>query len=455
MFNPHDAELLAEVPLGDSTHVEAATQAAALAFERSRQEPAYLRADRLLALTSALEQKAEEFAQIILAEAGKPIDLARTEVRRAINTFRLAAEEARHQRGGWLDLEATAAGRQHHGLNLRFPVGTIAAITPFNFPLNLVAHKLAPALACGCPVILKPSPRTPLTAIYLAQTAEIAGLPPGDFNVVTCPNERVPDLLRHPSISMVSFTGSAPVGRALQALAPHKRWTLELGGNATVLVHSDADLPQAAAAIATGGLAYAGQTCISVQNVLVHREVYPAFREHLLSFIQNSIRSGDPIQPGVLVGPMIDPAAAQAAFERVQKALGRGALVALGGTRHGPWLEPTVLENVPLDADVWTEEIFAPVLSLAPYDQFEEALSVVNTSKYGLQTGVFTQSLSLAWLAFQKLQTGAVLINQSPSWRVENMPYGGVKQSGEGREGIAAAIETMTSPRSWIWKQPL
>lgn len=455
VLNPATGECLAEVPLGNFDLLKQASEAARTAFTLSRQQPPHERARLLFQIAERLEEEGERFAHLICAEAGKPIRLARAEVQRATITFRIAAEEARRQHGSWLNLTATPAGDRHHGVSLRFPIGPIAALSPFNFPLNLVAHKLAPALACGCPLVLKPSPRTPLTALFLAQITEAAGLPPGFFNVVTCPNEAVPSLIQDPSLPMISFTGSASVGRALQALAPHKRWTLELGGNATAIVHADADIDSAASAIATGAYAYAGQTCISVQNVLVHREIYAAFRERLLRTIRQSIQCGNPLDPEVLVGPMIDSTAVQRTLQTLKNAIAHGARVLCGGTAQGAWFEPTLLENVPFDHPLWAEEAFAPVLNLAPYDLFEEALTLVNASRYGLQTGLFTRDFSRAWRAFQELEVGSVLINQAPTWRVENMPYGGVKESGQGREGVASAIESMTELRSWVWREPV
>lgn len=452
VINPATGESLASVPLGNLASVQQAVSCAQEAFQRSRTEPAHIRSARLWAFADAIEARTDTFTALIVAEAGKPVSLARAEVKRALTTFRLAAEEARHQRGGLLDLDATVAGAEHFGITRRFPIGPIAAISPFNFPLNLVAHKVAPALAAGNTIVLKPSPKTPLTALHLAEAADAAGLPAGYLNVITCPNEIVSSLVQDPRIRMLSFTGSDRVGKQLHRIAMGKRSTLELGGNAMAIVHADADIQKAAASIATGGFSYAGQTCISAQNVLVHASQYAEFRDALLSFIQSSVQIGDPWNPEVLLGPMIDPAAVERTRETVAKGIQSGAQKLIGGGVDGCFFEPTIFEKVPPTAPLWTEEIFAPVLCLASYESFEDALEQVNQSRYGLQTGVFTRDFALAWKAFESLEVGAVLINEIPTWRVENMPYGGTKDSGLGREGVSAAIEEMTESRSWIWK---
>ncbi|MEI6715662.1 MAG: aldehyde dehydrogenase family protein [Verrucomicrobiota bacterium] len=452
VLNPATGQIITHVPQGDADVVSKATAAAYQTFLSNRNTPAHLRSSRLAALAAQIEVRSDDFAALIVAEAGKPIALARIEVQRAILTFRLAAEEARHQQGGLLDLDATPAGNAHFGITRRFPLGPIAAITPFNFPLNLVAHKVAPALAAGNTVVLKPSPRTPLTALLLAEAVHAAGFPPGSLNVITCPNELVPGWVADPRIRMVSFTGSATVGWSLQAQAAGKRCTLELGGNAIVVLHSDADIEQAIPLITTGAFAYAGQTCVSVQRVLIHESIYAQTRERLVKHTRDSVRSGDPLDPSVLVGPMIDRVSVSRTITRIDAAVQAGARILVGGSAKGQFLEPTILEDVPETCELCCEEAFAPVLVLESYNDFAEVVQKVNGSRYGLQTGIFTRDFSLAWNAFQNLEVGAVLVNQIPTWRVENMPYGGVKSSGLGREGIQAAMEEMSEPRLWIWK---
>ncbi len=451
VLNPATGHELARVPLGDATLLETANRAAHSAFCKHRHTESWQRSDWLRALAAALEERAERFAVLITAEAGKPISLARLEVARAVATFTFAAEEARRQQGSLLDLDALPSGTGHFGFSRRFPLGVVAALTPFNFPLNLVAHKVAPALAAGNSVVLKPSPHTPLTALLLAEAAEAADLPRGLLNVVTCSNAQVVPWLADARLRMISFTGSGPVGRALHAHAAGRRCTLELGGNAAVIVHADAQLEEAIPLIARGAFAYSGQSCISVQRVLVQESRYAELRERLLSYTREHIRLGDPTDSEVLLGPMISTEAALRTETAVAQALVQGARLLAGGERRDAFFSPTLLEGALPSAQVMCEELFAPILCLASYRTFDAALAMVNDSAYGLQAGVFTQDFPLAWKAFRQLETGAVLINQVPTWRADNMPYGGVKGSGLGREGVRSAMDDMTEPRSWIW----
>jgi glyceraldehyde-3-phosphate dehydrogenase (NADP+) len=454
VLDPSDARVLARVPLGDARLLEAATRAAHAAFTRHRHATAAVRSDWLRALAAAIEARAEDFAHAIQQEAGKPIKLARLEVGRALATFTLAAGEARQPQGSMLALDALPNGAAHHGIMRRFPLGVIAAITPFNFPLNLVAHKVAPALASGNSVIVKPSPRTPLTALLLAEAAETAGIPPGLLNVVTCANSEINEWLADQRVRMLSFTGSGSVGKSLHAVCAGKRCTLELGGNAPVLVHADARVSEAIPLIASAAFSYAGQSCISVQRVLVEESRYAEVKESLVDYTRTRIRSGPPSDPEADLGPMIDEAAAQRALGLIESAVQGGAQLLCGGGRRRAFLEPTILEGARATDAVVCEEAFAPVLCLEKYRSFEEAVERVNTSAYGLQAGVFTNDFQLAWKSFQEFEMGAVLINQVPTWRTENMPYGGVKNSGLGREGVREAMEEMTEPRCWIWRQP-
>ncbi len=451
VFNPADGSLIANVPWATPAMLTEAAEAAHSAFLSHRHATASTRSGWLRALAGEIQARAETFAQLIQTEAGKPITLARAEVQRAIGTFTIASEEARKQRGALLDLDALPTGAGHFGITRRFPLGVIAALTPFNFPLNLAAHKVAPALAAGNSVVLKPSPRTPLTALFLAETAEAAGLPQGLLNVVTCRNEDVSQWLQNPVLRMLSFTGSSSVGRSLHTLAQGRRCTLELGGNAAVIVHADASISEAVRLIAGGAFSYAGQSCISVQRVLVEASRYASLREELVGFTRAHVRMGAPSETDVLVGPMIDLQAAQRAEAAIHAAIHAGGTLLCGGTRTDSYLAPTILEHVPQGEPFVCEEMFAPTLSLEPYTSFDEALNKVNASRYGLQTGLFTKDFQLAWKAFNQLETGAVLLNQVPTWRTENMPYGGVKDSGLGREGVLSAMEDMSELRSWIW----
>jgi glyceraldehyde-3-phosphate dehydrogenase (NADP+) len=453
--NPANGSVVAHVPLGDSTLLEEATREAHDAFQRHRRAAAAVRSDQLRALADAIAARSEQFAVTIQTEAGKPIALARAEVQRALGTFTIAAEEARQPHGGLLALDALRAGADHHGMVRRFPLGVIAAVTPFNFPLNLVAHKVAPALASGNSIIVKPSPRTPLTALLLAEAAEAAGLPAGLLNVVTCSNADIGPWLANPQVRMLSFTGSGAIGKSLHALCAGKRCTLELGGNAPVLVHADADLSLAVPLIAKAAFSYSGQSCISVQRVLVHASRYAEVQAKLVEYTSAHISMGEPSDAEVDLGPMIDEHAAERVSRLVEEALRGGARLLCGGGRDGSFFEPTILEGVRGSDAVICEEMFAPVLSLEKYDTFEDAVQLVNGSSYGLQAGIFTNDFSLAWRSFNEFETGAVLINQVPTWRTENMPYGGVKNSGLGREGVRSAMEDMTEPRCWIWREPV
>jgi len=452
VINPATGELLARVPLGDESTIEAALGAAQQAFVQVRYQPAHQRSAVLSAVARGIEQRRAEFAETIVAEAGKPITFAEAEVARAMNTFTAAAEEARRQHGEVLDMDAFPSGQGHLGLTRRFPLGVIYGITPFNFPLNLVAHKLAPCFATGNTLVLKPATKTPLTALLLGEVLEKAGVVPGQINILTCPNELAGRLVGDPRVKMVSFTGSPDVGWQLKARCGKQRITLELGGNAGVIVHEDADLAAAIPAIATGGFGYAGQSCISVQRVFVHAPIYDAFRERFLEHVRAHIRWGDPRQRETVVGPMIEPAAVERVCGCIDEAAKAGAKILLGGKAHGPFLEPTVLENVHPRLDLCAKEVFAPVVTLHSYDHFDEALAQVNDSDYGLQAGVYTQDLQRALQAFGSLDVGGVLINNVPTFRVENMPYGGIKDSGFGREGIRYAMEEMTEVKSLILK---
>ena len=452
VVNPATGELLARVPLGDESTVEAAVTAAQKAFTQVRHQPAHQRSAVLSAVARDLEQFQAEFVETIIAEAGKPITFAEAEVARAINTFTAAAEEARRQHGEVLDIDAFPSGQGHFGLTRRFPLGVIYGITPFNFPLNLVAHKVAPCLATGNTMVLKPATKTPLTALLLSEVLEEAGVAPGQVNILTCPNELAGRLVGDARVKMVSFTGSPAVGWQLKAKCGKQRITLELGGNAGVIVHEDADLAAAIPAIAMGGFGYAGQSCISVQRVFVHAPIYDSFRERFLEHVRTHIRWGDPRQRETVVGPMIEPAAIERVCGWIQDAAKAGAKILLGGKAHGPFLEPTVLENVDPRLDLCAKEVFAPVVTLHSYDRFDEALARVNDSDFGLQAGVFTQNLQRALQAFASLDVGGVLVNQVPTFRVENMPYGGIKDSGFGREGIRYAMEEMTELKSLIFK---
>ena len=454
IVNPVDGRPLATAPLGDVQTLEAAVHAATQAFSQARDQAPHQRAATLLAVARGLEARRAEFVDSIVGEAGKPVTFAEAEVARAVITFTAAAEEARRQQGEVLSPDAFPTGHGRLGLTKRFPLGVIYGLTPFNFPLNLVAHKVAPGIATGNTMVLKPAPRTPLTALMLAEVLEQAGVIPGQINIVTCPNEVAGRLVGDPRVQMVSFTGSPAVGWRLKAGCGKQRITLELGGNAGVIVHEDADLGAAVPAIALAGFGYAGQSCISVQRIFVHASVYDTFRTCFLEHVRTQVRWGDPRLRETVVGPMIDPAAVERTLKLVEEATAAGAQLLTGGRAQGGgrFLEPTVLEQVPAQLPICAGEVFAPVVTLHAYERFEDALAQVNDSVFGLQTGVFTQNLPRVLQAFSGLAVGGVLINDVPTFRVENMPYGGIKDSGFGREGIRYAMEEMTEIRSLMIK---
>jgi glyceraldehyde-3-phosphate dehydrogenase (NADP+) len=448
--NPYTGEEIAEVPLAGHARVEAAIAAAHRAFETTRRRSRAERSGLLSRVAARIQQRRPELVETIVAESGKPVTYAEAEHTRAVMTFTCAAEEARREHGELLPLDAFAAGAGHFGLARRFPLGVMAAITPFNFPLNLVAHKVAPCIAAGNTAVVKPATKTPLTALLLAEILAEAGIAAGEMNFVTCENEDVERLVSDDRVKIVSFTGSDVVGWRLKEKCVKKRVTLELGGNAGVIVHDDADWRAAIPALATAAFAAAGQSCISVQRLLVHEAIYrefcEAFREHTAAHV----KTGDPRDPATVIGPMITAEALEKAQARIEAAVTAGAMLVHGGSVRGACLEATILENVPHDAELWCEEAFAPVVVLESYRDFDAALAQVNASRFGLQAGIFTRDLDRGFRAYEALEVGGVLINQVPTWRVENMPYGGVKESGFGREGIRFAMEEMTELRSLI-----
>jgi acyl-CoA reductase-like NAD-dependent aldehyde dehydrogenase len=443
---PYDGTPLAEVFQATGEHAEQAIQAAVRAFGTTRKLPAFERQRVLRSIAQHITSRKEEFARTLAQEAGKPLKAARTEIERAIFTFTVAAEETTRIHGEYLSLDWQQFTSGRWGIVKRFPLGPVAGITPFNFPLNLVAHKVAPAIAAGCTMILKPAPQTPLTSLLLAEAVEQAGLPDGAFNVLPLSNQDAGLLVTDERIKLISFTGSAPVGWEIKRRAGKKKVVLELGGNAGVIVHGDADLAWAAERCVTGGFAYAGQTCISVQRILVERPAFAKFRDLLLAGV-SKLNVGDPMDDTTDLGPLIRESDAIRAEEWVTAAMQDGATLLCGGKRRGSILEPTVLTGTRPDMKVNCQEIFAPVVTLEPYDDFAQALRLINESPYGLQAGVFTRDAGRIFQAFEELEVGGVMAGDVPSFRIDHMPYGGVKDSGLGREGLRYAIEDMTEPR--------
>ncbi len=448
--DPFTGAEIAQVALGDAATLDAAVVSGRVAFAKVRGMAAHERSGLLGRIVQGIEARRAEFAGTIVAEAGKPVVYAEAEVARAVATFTMAAEEARRQHGEVLDVDAFSSGAGHVGMVRRFPIGVIAGITPFNFPLNLVAHKVAPALATGNCIVIKPAPKCPLTALLLAEVLADAGVPAGQVNVVTCANEHVTRLVTDDRVAMLSFTGSPAVGWPLKSLAGKKKVCLELGGNAAVVVNEDADLALAVPAIATGAFAYAGQTCISVQRVFVHERVYEEFRRLFVAHVAQKVVLGDPRDRATVIGPMISAEAADRTRARIASAIAEGAKVLHDGGGEGRMLGAVILEDAPPSHEVCVCELFAPVVVLQRVGCAEDALAMVNDSVFGLQAGIFTSDIGLALRAHETLEVGAVLINQVPTFRVDNMPYGGVKDSGFGREGVRYAMEEMTEPRALV-----
>jgi len=444
--SPYDDAVIAQVFQGTRADAELAIASAVKAFGTTRRLPAFERQRVLRRVAQSISQQKDEFSRTLAQEAGKPIKAARTEVDRAVFTFNVAAEESTRIYGEYLPLDWQEYTVGRWGIVRRFPLGPIAGITPFNFPLNLVAHKVAPAIAAGCPLVLKPAPQTPLCSILLAEAVQQAGWPDGGLNVIPLSNEDAGLLVSDDRLKMISFTGSAAVGWTIKRNAGKKKVILELGGNAALIVHSDADLPFAAERCVAGAFAYAGQTCISVQRVLVERSVYGKFVDLLIAGA-SKLRVGDPMEESTDVGPLIRESDAIRAADWIQEAVRGGARLLCGGQRKGPLLEPTVLTGTRTDMKVNCQEIFAPVVTVEPYDDFDKAIRQVNSSAYGLQAGIFTRDAKLMFTAYEELEVGGLIAGDVPSFRIDHMPYGGIKDSGLGREGLRYAIEEMTEPK--------
>ena len=436
---------IAAISTADEELVEMAVRSAEAGFAALKTLPAVKRAEILEKISSSLREAADELAAGIIAEAGKPARLARQEVERSIQTFKFAAEEAKRIHGETVPLDAQTGSEKKFGFYHRFPVGVVAAITPFNFPLNLVAHKLAPALAAGCSVILKPSSLTPLTALKLAKIVEFAGAPAGAFNVLVGSGSTVGNwLVSHPIVAMVTFTGSADVGKEIREKAGLKKTLLELGNNSAAIIDETADLDWAAQRCAAGAFAYAGQVCISLQRIYVEKSAAQPFVEKLVKLAKN-LKTGDPKLGTTDVGPLITEADARRVEDWVAEAKAAGMELKCGGRRKNAFYEPTVLFGDPSGCRIGTEELFGPAVTVTPYEKFEQAVAAVNATRYGLQAALFTKNLNRAFAAFRELEVGGVIINDSPAYRADLMPYGGVKESGSGREGVRYAIEEMTS----------
>jgi acyl-CoA reductase-like NAD-dependent aldehyde dehydrogenase len=446
---PYDGAVVGRVFQGRRPHAEAAIAAAVKAFGTTRRLPAFERQRVLRRVAEGIAKRKEEFSRTLSQEAGKPIKAARTEVERTIFTFTVAAEESTRIYGEYLPLDWQEYTAGRWGIVKRFPLGPIAGITPFNFPLNLVAHKVAPAIAAGCSMVIKPAPQTPLSSLLMAEVVQQAGWPDGALNVLPLSNDDASLLVTDDRIKMISFTGSAAVGWQIKKNSGKKKVMLELGGNAGVILHSDADVEYAAERCVAGGFGYAGQTCISVQRILVQQSVYGKFTDLFLAGVKR-LQTGDPLDESTDVGPLIRESDAVRAAEWIQEAVRGGARVLIGGNRRGSIVEPTVLTGTKPDMKVNCQEIFGPVVTVEPYREFDAALRQINSSAYGLQAGLFTRDAKLMFQAFEELEVGGLLAGDVPTFRIDHMPYGGVKDSGIGREGLRYAIEEMTEPKLMV-----
>lgn len=449
--SPWDQGMVGRVTQATRADARQAVHHAVASLRRTRALPRWKRREILEDVAAALIEQKERFAQLILAEAGKPIRLARVEVDRAVMTFKTAAEEVSRTGGESLPLDLTEGNEGRWGLVQRFPVGPVLAITPFNFPLNLVAHKVAPAMAAGCPVIVKPAPQTPFTALALGEVILKAGWPDEALAVLPLSNIDTAWLAeKEDRIKLVSFTGSAKVGWELKAHSGRKRVLLELGGNAALIVHGDwHNLDAAAERTAHAAFGFAGQSCIGLQRVFVERSVFQTYLWKVVDQA-NKMVLGDPGDENTDVGPMVRPAEADRVESWVKEAVAGGAKLLAGGERKGPALTPAVLTGTKPGMKIRDEEAFGPVVAIEPYQDFEEALAEVNRSKYGLQAGLLTRDANRILTAYRELEVGALIVGDTPSWRLDPMPFGGVKDSGLGREGIRYAMEEMTEPRMLV-----
>lgn len=452
--SPYDGREVGRVPVGTEAHLDAAV---AIAVVRRDGEPlpAWRRAEILDRAAVRLAERHEEFAQRIAAEAAKPIRTARVEVTRAVDTFRFSATAARTLTGETIPIDASVAGGNKLAFVRRVPIGVVAAISPFNFPVNLVVHKIGPAIAAGCPVVLKPASATPLSALALADLLiDDCGLPPGWLNVVTCPGSVANHLVEHEDVALITFTGSPPVGWGIRARAPRKRVGLELGNNAPVIVEPSADVASTAEKVTAAATAFAGQSCISVQRVFVHRTIAEAFVDRLVEGFTGLV-VGDPADEATAVSAMIDRGETERVAGWITEAVDAGARIAVGGSidDHGV-LRPTVLVDVTPDMEVCRTEVFGPLVGVQIYDDVDEALRLANDSRYGLQAGIFTADLDTAMKAAARLDFGGVLINEVPTWRADQMPYGGLRDSGNTREGPAYAVREMTEERLVVIHSP-
>jgi len=449
---PYNGEVYAYVCQASPSDLEDAASISVKGFEKTKRLSSGARSLILFNLADEIRKRKDELIDVLVMEGGKTRKFATAEVTRAESTVRTSAEEAKRIYGEIIPLDWSDDTEGRTGFLQRFPIGPVLGIVPFNFPLNLACHKLAPAIAAGNSIILKPASATPISSLLLGEMTISAGLPLEAISVVPCHGTRAEQLVRDPRIAFLSFTGSCSVGWHLKEIAGRKKVGLELGGNAAVIVHEDANLNLAANRIATGGFINAGQVCISVQRVFLHRPIYDRILEKILLAVKG-LKIGDPRNLATDVGPMIDVGKVHEAYQKVQEAVQQGAKILTGGTLKESVFEPTILANTTPEMRVNNEEIFAPVITVIPYDNFDQAIYLTNQSEYGLQVGIFTQNINRVLKAFTNMELGGVIVNDIPTFRVDQMPYGGFKGSGLGREGPRYSIEEMTEPRLMVINQ--
>lgn len=445
VFNPYTNEAIGKISCATPEDVKRAVDTAQRVYtETTKKMPAHKRSEILRKAADLLEQRVEEFARTLVLEAGKPIKESRVEVQRAIQVLRFASEGAKAIYGETIPLDSAIGGENQIGIAKRVPLGVVAAITPFNFPLNLALHKIAPALAVGNTVVLKPAEKTPFSSVLLYHLLKEAGLPKGALNIVMGPGqELVAPLVTHPDVKKVSFTGSSAVGWKIHEMAKRKKVTLELGSNAPNIIFEDGDIEVAVNAIVLGGYTYAGQACVSAQRIYVHETIYEKFLDKLVEKV-SALKTGDPLEESTDMGPMITEEAAQRAQSWVKEAEDQGAAILTGGSRKGSMLEPTVISNVTSDMKVVCVEVFAPIVSVMPFSTEEEVVAHANNTDFGLHAGVFTADINRAMRMADAIETGGVWINEVSVRRYDHIPYGGIKSSGIGKEGVKYAIEEMT-----------
>ena len=451
--NKYTQKVATKVALADTDVIDKAIAAAEKAQPAMAAMAPYERQAVLEHCVKRFTERAEEMAQALCIEAGKPIKDAKGEVSRLIDTFKIAAEESVRINGETVNLEISARAKGYQGMTKKVPIGPCSFISPFNFPLNLAAHKVAPAIAAGCTFVLKPASRTPIGALIIGEVLAETDLPKGAFSILPCSRDGADLFTTDERLKLLSFTGSPDVGWALKAKAGKKPVVLELGGNAACVIDEDADIEDAIDRVIIGAYYQSGQSCISVQRLLVHSKIYDEFKSRYVERVK-ALVSGDPSDENTFIGPMISEGEAERLHGWIVEAKDKGATILCGGTREGAMLQATVMENVPKDCDASAEEAFGPLSILVPFDDYDEALKEVNNSRYGLQAGVFTRDIYKAHKAWDVLEVGGVVIGDVPSWRVDNMPYGGVKDSGLGREGIRYAIEDMSETRLMVIRTP-